>query len=78
MAKEPSSKKVEIEGIDELLAILKKHRKRIGLSQEQLGQFANLSTTSVGEIERGEVDPRFSHLLKMLKLCRLKLYVEPK
>lgn len=65
-----------IESTKELGQILKALRKKQKITQRQLADFANISVTSIGEIERGEVDVRFGHLLKLLKLSGGKLSIE--
>jgi transcriptional regulator with XRE-family HTH domain len=41
------------------------HRKRVGLSQEQLGLRADLHRTEIGLLERGARVPRIDTLLKL-------------
>jgi transcriptional regulator with XRE-family HTH domain len=44
---------------------LARHRKRAGISQEELGYRASLHRTEVGLIERSERVPRIDTLLKL-------------
>jgi transcriptional regulator with XRE-family HTH domain len=44
---------------------LRRHRKRAGFSQEELGYRASLHRTEVGLLERGERLPRIDTLLKL-------------
>lgn len=66
----------QISDSSQVLKVLREQRKAQKISQQKVAQFANLSTTSVGEIERGEVDPRFSNLLKILTLFGIRIYIE--
>ena len=43
-------------------AIIRQHRRRRGLSQEDLAQLSGLSRTHVGEVERGVVGLSFATL----------------
>jgi transcriptional regulator with XRE-family HTH domain len=52
---------------------LRKLRERKLLTQEQLGEAADVSRDQVSRIERNEVDPRFSTIRKLAKA----LDVEP-
>jgi transcriptional regulator with XRE-family HTH domain len=45
---------------------LRRHRKRKGLSQEQLGFRAGLHRTEIGLLERGARVPRIDTLLKLV------------
>jgi transcriptional regulator with XRE-family HTH domain len=65
-----------IESSKELGQLLKEIRKKQKITQRQLAEYANISVTSIGEIERGEVDVRFCHLLDLLKLQGAKLKIE--
>ena len=48
--------------LEHLGAIIRGHRQRRGLSQEDLGQLSRLSRTHVGDVERGEVGLSFATL----------------
>ena len=41
------------------------HRRRLGLSQEELGFLTNLHRTEIGQLERGNRLPRIDTLLKL-------------
>lgn len=69
-------RQVEISEPDQLLSLIKKNRKSKKIAQKEISTFANISLTSVGEIERGEVDVKLSNLLKILNLCGINLYAE--
>lgn len=74
MGKQAHSK--VIENTKDFGEILKKLRKSQKITQRQLADYANLSVTSIGEIERGEVDVRLGHLIRLLKLSGGKLKIE--
>lgn len=67
---------VKITSLQDAVQKLAEKRKSLGISQKQLAQFANLSTTSVGEIERAEVDVRLSNLLDLFRLCKIEVYLK--
>ena len=68
---------VKVETPKDAIQILAKKRRSLGISQKQLAEFANLAPTTVGEIERSEVDPRFSNLLDLLRYCKIEIYIKP-
>lgn len=41
------------------------HRKHLGISQEKLGELAGLHRTYVGHVERGEVNPTLSSIVRL-------------
>lgn len=42
-------------------------RKRLGMSQQQLGDKVNMSVDSINRIESGKVSPRVRHLILIAK-----------
>lgn len=44
-------------------------RTRAGLTQAELGARAAIAQNAVSRIERGEVDPGFSTVLKLIRAC---------
>lgn len=42
-------------------------RKAAGLSQEKLGELADLHRTYIGHLERGEVNPSFFNIIRVAK-----------
>lgn len=47
---------------------LKKYRKKKGLSQEQLAEFCNISTGTIGNIECGIAKPSFDLILTISEI----------
>ena len=64
-----------IESADQLVALLKKLRKKKGKTQEDIARYANLSRLAVGEFENAKTDIKLSTLFKMLKACGLGLEI---
>lgn len=49
------------------------HRKKSGLSQEELAKFAGLGKTVIFDIEKGKLSVRLSTLLKMMKILNIQI-----
>lgn len=49
------------------------HRKRSGLSQENLGKLAGLGKTVVFDVEKGKISVKLSTLLKLLHVLNIKI-----
>jgi len=49
------------------------HRKKSGLSQEQLGKLAFLGKTVVFDIENGKLSVKLNTLLKLLEVLNIKM-----
>lgn len=49
------------------------HRRKIGISQEKLGELADLHRTYVGHVERGEVNPSLYNVVRIAAA----LHVDP-
>jgi transcriptional regulator with XRE-family HTH domain len=41
------------------------HRKHLGISQEKLGELSGLHRTYIGHVERGEVNPTLSSIVRL-------------
>lgn len=46
---------------------LRRHRKRVGLSQEALGEACGLHRTEISLLERGGREPRLSTIVRLAK-----------
>ena len=57
-----------------LLNNLKEARKRLGYSQMKLAELANVSTSFIAEIERGNKFPSSTNILKISKVLGMKPY----
>lgn len=51
---------------------IRSHRKRIGISQEELGAIAGLDRTYVGGVERGERNISAINIEKIAKALKIK------
>ena len=60
----------------DIVDLIIKQRKKLGLSQLDLANFSNLARQSISDIERGKVDPQLSNILGMLRLCGIKVVLE--
>jgi transcriptional regulator with XRE-family HTH domain len=60
--------------LQKLGSTLKKERERIGLTQEELANKANLHRTYIGFVERGERAPNVESLIKLSKGLGLKAH----
>ena len=57
-------------------AAIKQRRKRLALSQTQLGEFAGCGLTFISQLERGKATVRLNKLLDVLKILGLSLTLE--
>lgn len=73
---EKSLRQVPIRRKGELINLLIKARKRLGISQAELAALSDLTRQSISEIERGKVDPSLSHILELLRLCGINVILE--
>jgi y4mF family transcriptional regulator len=53
--------------------LVRLHRKKAGLSQEELGKLAGLGKTIIFDIEKGKLSIRFNNLLKILEILNIKI-----
>lgn len=53
--------------------MIRYHRKKSGMTQQQLGQLAQLGKTVVFDIEKGKLSVRLSTLLKLLEVLNIKI-----
>lgn len=49
------------------------HRKKSGVTQEELGKFAGLGKTVVFDIEKGKLSVKLDTLLKILNVLNIKI-----
>lgn len=52
-------------------ANLRRHRKALGVSQEELGALANLHRTEISLLERAERDPRLTTVIKLARVLNV-------
>lgn len=53
--------------------IIRFHRKKAGLSQQELAKIAGLGKTVIFDIEKGKLSVRFDTLLKVMKVLNLEI-----
>lgn len=58
---------------DKLGILVRFHRKKSGLSQNELAQLAGLGKTAVFDVEKGKLSIRFDTLLKILHVLNIKI-----
>ena len=51
--------------------IIKKYRIKISISQEELGFRCNIHRTTIGKIENGEMDPKYTTLIKIVRTLNI-------
>ena len=61
----------------DLGAAIRKQRKSLNLTQEQLGKFAGCGSLFIHDLEKGKVTVRFSKLIDVLKVLGIQLTLEP-
>jgi transcriptional regulator with XRE-family HTH domain len=55
--------------------LIREARRRAGLSQAELGRRTGRPQSAIARWERGEVEPRFSTLVELIRACGLELTV---
>ena len=50
---------------------LRRHRKELGVSQEELGDLADLHRTEISLLERAERDPRLTTVVKLARVLNV-------
>lgn len=62
-----------VESGEALRLLLRKHRKKNKITQQEVATFSNLSRLAVNEFESGKTDIRLSTFFKLLKAYGLEL-----
>ena len=65
-------------GIKELGAALQKRRKDLGITQPHLAEIAGISKNTLYKLERGESNPSWGIVLKLIDVLGLSLQLEIK
>ncbi len=60
--------------VAEFAASMKKYRKRKGISQEKLAEYANLHRTYIGALERAQKIPSLITIMKVSKALEVSIY----
>lgn len=58
--------------------IIKKRRARLGLSQQDLAEFAEVGIATVKDIERGKGNPSLHTLQKIMTVLGLEMIIQAK
>lgn len=58
---------------DRLGTMIRFHRKKSGLSQEQLAELAGLGKTVVFDIEKGKLSVQLNTLLRVIKVLNIQI-----
>lgn len=56
--------------------VIRFHRKKSGLSQQELSKIAGLGKTVVFDVEKGKLSIRFDTLLKLMKVLNIKINLQ--
>lgn len=62
----------------DIAAIIKKRRARLGLSQQDLAEFAEVGIATVKDIERGKGNPSLHTLQKIMTVLGLEMIIQTK
>lgn len=60
--------------VAEFAASMKKYRKRRGISQEKLAEYANLHRTYIGALERAQKIPSLITIVKISKALEVNIF----
>jgi len=58
--------------------VLRNHRKKLGLTQTEVGKKINLLQTSISNIEQGKKDARMETIFKYMAALGLEMHLEPR
>jgi y4mF family transcriptional regulator len=61
-----------------IAAIIKERRARLGLSQQDLAEFAEVGIATVKDIERGKGNPSLHTLQKIMTVLGLEMIIQTK
>ena len=62
----------------DIAAIIKERRARLGLSQQDLAEFAEVGIATVKDIERGKGNPSLHTLQKIMTVLGLEMIIQTK
>ncbi len=65
-----------MEYIQYIADIIKYHRKKTGLSQKALADFAGIGKTVIFDLEKGKETVQFKSLIKVLNALNIKITLE--
>lgn len=64
--------------VESLGNIIKERRKELGISQPDLAELAQISVNTLTKLERGESNPSWDVLQKVLDVLGLEIIISPK
>ena len=59
--------------VKEIGRVIRFHRKKAGLSQQELAKIAGLGKTVIFDLEKGKLSIRFDTLLKVMEVLNIKI-----
>ena len=62
--------------METLAKIIKKHRKKAGLTQKESADISGVGKTVVFDVEKGKEKVQFKTLLKLFKVLNIKMKIE--
>lgn len=62
----------------DIAAIIKKRRARLGLSQKDLAEFAEVGIATIKDIERGKGNPSLHTLQRIMTVLGLEMIIQTK
>jgi len=65
-----------MESIQYIGDVIKYHRKKTGLSQKALADFAGIGKTVIFDLEKGKETVQFKSLIKVLNALNIKILLE--
>jgi transcriptional regulator with XRE-family HTH domain len=69
-------RKLKINQEQDLVEILQRRRKELGITQKELAAFCNLSHNGISKFESGNSDVMLSTILKMSKMLGFEIVIE--
>jgi HTH-type transcriptional regulator / antitoxin HipB len=67
-----------VDDLSELIAQLRARRAELRLTQEHLAEVSGLNRRVIGQLERGEISPRFDTVLRIARALGLDIELHPR
>lgn len=71
------SRKEPIRSLDDLGAIIRRHRRRSKLTQAHLASKAGVEVKQISRIENGVIEPKITTVLSILAALDLEIFARP-